>query len=201
MVIEAVDEHTLKIAGNTKWESEKAQPEAEQPQTEAAPAIEQSTEEAHNESLDGVTVNEPNAETATETDATTAGTATPDSDTASHKSYQATVEDDFEDLGADFPSSLSSRPSTPAEPSEPKDKEKAVEQPTATETAVTQQPQPEAPVSAQQQQERVHGSFERIFRFPERIDAANVSASFKDGLLRINVPRAQVPQSRRIAIL
>jgi HSP20 family molecular chaperone IbpA len=208
MVIEALDEHTLKIAGNTKWEAEKAQPEVEQSLIESTPVIEQSTEETHTDP-DGVTPSEPEAETTTETETTTAGTATPDSDTASHKSYQATVEDDFEDLGADFPSSSSSRPSTPAEstePTEPKGKEKAVEQPTTAETALTQQPQPEAPVPAQQsqepqQQERVHGSFERTFRFPERIDAASVSASFKDGVLRVTVPRAQVPQLRRIAIL
>jgi HSP20 family molecular chaperone IbpA len=205
MVIEALDEHTLKIAGNTKWVAGKAQPEGEQPLIESAPVIEQATEETHTDT-DGVTPDEPEAETTTEIETTTAGAATPDSDTASHKSYQATVEDDFEDLGADFPSSSSSRPSTPAESTESKGKEKAVEQPATTETAVTQQPQPEAPVPVQQhqesqQQERVHGSFERTFRFPERIDAANVSASFKDGVLRVLVPRAQVPQSRRIAIL
>jgi len=121
--VEMIDERTLKVAGNTHWKSEKAQPESQQPQIEAAPT----TEEASNEH---------EVENATETETITAGAATPDSDTASHKSYQPTVEDDFEDLGDDATSSVSSSSSsTPAEPREPKGKEKAVEEPTATETA------------------------------------------------------------------
>jgi hypothetical protein len=53
----------------------------------------------------------------------------PDSDTQSHKSYQVTVEDDFEDLGVETSSliSASSRPSSPSEIKEPKGKEKVVE--------------------------------------------------------------------------
>ncbi|KAI1528728.1 HSP20 domain containing protein [Pyrenophora tritici-repentis] len=184
-----IDERTLKVAGNTLWQSEKAQPEPQQPQIEAAPATEEKP-------------NEHEAADATETDTTTAGAATPDSDTASHKSYQPTVEDDFEDLGDDATSSVSS--STPAEPREPKGKEKAVEEPATTETALATQPQTEVPAQQSQEQpqqeKRVHGSFERTFRFPERIDVANVSASFKDGVLSITAPRAQVPQLRRITI-
>ena len=98
-----------------------------------------------------------------------------------------------------------SRPSSPTEVKEAKGKEKAVEEPVASQTTLAQQPQPEAPVQQPQQEaqqdERVHGSFERTFRFPQRIDASNVSASFKDSALRITVPRAQVQQVRRIAIL
>jgi HSP20 family molecular chaperone IbpA len=184
--IEVTNENTLKISGNTHWQSEK-------PQTEAAPAIEQPTKEANVE---------PEAETATEAEITTARATTPDSDTISHKSYQPTVEDDFEDLGAEA-SSLFSAPSAPSTPAEPNGKGRAVEEPAATETAVVSQPQPEVPAQQEkpQEQERVHGSFERTFRFPERIDAANVSASFKDGVLKITVPSAQVLQTRRIAIL
>ncbi|KAF1940632.1 HSP20-like chaperone [Clathrospora elynae] len=182
--IDVIDEHTLKISGNTQWHSDKAQAEAK-----TSLAIEQPTAK-------------PEAETAT-----TTRVATSDSDTASHKSYQPTVEDDFEDLGADTSSltSASSGTSTSAESAESKGKGKAVEEPTATETAVASQPQPEVPDQQQQEQpqgeERVHGSFERSFRFPERIDTANVSASFKGGALKITVPRAQVPRTRRIAIL
>jgi len=205
--IEVTDEHTLKIAGNTHWQLEKAQSKPALPHIEdkaepaSAPAIEQPAEQtsevSHAEEVD----------TTSEAESTTAGVATPDSDTQSHKSYQATVEDDFEDLGDEF-SSLS-RPSTPVEPKEPKGKEKAVEEPTSTETAVVTQPQPEAPVLAPQsqpeqqleQEERIHGSFTRSFRFPTRIDVAKVSASFKDGVLRVQVPRVQAPTVRRIAIL
>lgn len=193
--VEMVDERTLKIAGNTHWQSEKAQPELQQPQIEAAPAIEQASTEHE-------------VENATETETTTAGAATPDSDTASHKSYQATVEDDFEDLGDDATSSVSSSSSsssTAAEPKEPKGKEKAVDEPTSTETVIVPQPQPEVQSqesqAQSQQQKRVHGSFERTLRFPESIDVANVSASFKDGVLSVTVPRAQASQVRKIAIL
>lgn len=203
--IEVIDEQTLKIAGNTHWQSEPSQPQAQQPQIEAEPTS--APADQHPIAMQS----EQEVETTTDADTTTTGAATPDtdsvSDTASQKSYQATVEDDFEDLAADFPNS---RPSSPTEPREPKGKEKAVEEPASTETAVATQPQPEAPVQQQQQQqqeqsqrqqERIHGSFERTFRFPERIDAANVGASFKDGVLRVTVPRAQKVQVRRIAIL
>jgi len=198
--IEVIDEHTLKIAGNTQWQSEKSQAQPQQPQIEAQPTSAASIEQP------SATHSEPEVDTTTETEAPTTRAATPDSDTSSHKSYQPTVEDDFEDLAADFPLS---RPSSPTEPREPKGKEKAVDEPKDTETAVVTQPQPEVPVQQPQQQpqeqpqqqERVHGSFERTFRFPERIDVANVSASFKDGALKVTVPRAQVMQVRRIAIL
>lgn len=192
--IEVIDEKTLKIAGNTHWQSEQSQRQPQQPQIEAEPT-----------SAPAATQSQPEVEITTEADSTTTGAATPDSesDTASQKSYQPTVEDDFEDLAADFPSS---RPSSPTEPREPKGKEKAVDEPASTETALVAQPQSEVPAVQQpqeqpQQQERVHGSFERTFRFPEHIDAANVSASFKDGVLKVTVPRAQAMQVRRIAIL
>lgn len=202
--IEVTDENTLKISGNTHWQSEKKET---QPAVEAAPAAEQSsTEQTVEDKMDGVTLNEPDVEAVTESETATVRSSTPDSDTQSHKSYQATVEDDFEDLGAETSSLISSpsRPSSPAEVKEPKGKERAVEEPAATQTAVTQQSQPEVPAEQQQgsqQEERVHGSFTRSFRFPERIDGANVSASFKDGALKITVPRAQAQQVRRIAIL
>jgi HSP20 family molecular chaperone IbpA len=198
--IEVTDENTLKITGNTHWQSEKTiQRDEQQPTAETVPAVEQATtEQPVEDKMHGVTLNEPDYETVTETETDTVRASSPDSDTQSHKSYQATVEDDFEDLGVETSSLISSpsRPSSPAEVKEPKGKGKAVEEPVSTQTEVTQQPQ-----TAAQQEERVHGSFTRSFRFPERIDAANVSASFKDGALKITVPRAQAQQTRRIAIL
>lgn len=204
--IEVTDEHTLKIAGNTQWQRE-AEPKLpqieEKAESSSTPAVEQSAEQNVEAPHDEI-----EAETATEAESTNPGIATPDSDTMSHKSYQATVEDDFEDLGAESSSLVSSRPSTPVEPTEPKGKEKAVEQPETTSTALATQPQSDAVTyttaqeqPAEPQEPRVHGSFTRSFRFPSRIDIANVSASFKDGVLRVNVPRAQAPQVRRIAIL
>ncbi|KAI8934284.1 hypothetical protein NX059_009024 [Plenodomus lindquistii] len=182
--IEVADEHTLTITGNTKWQS--ADLQQSEPAVLAAPE-------------------EPQQQTEVEgTEASTA--AAPDSDTESHKSYQPTVEDDYEDLGAETSSLIStpSEASSPATPAEPKGKEKAVETTTPTETTVAQQPQSEATAPQEQQtekEERVHGAFQRTFRFPERVDADNVKASFKEGVLKITVPRAFIPQSRRIAIL
>ncbi|KAF9693686.1 hypothetical protein EKO04_008406 [Ascochyta lentis] len=216
--IEVTDENTLKIAGNTEWGA-KPQTETQQ-EVEVTPVVNPSAEDPNEQiaedKMEGITL-EPEVEAAATgietTETESIRPATPDSDTASHRSYQPTVEDDFEDLGPEA-STLFSTPSAPATPAEPKGKEKAVEPSVETreiaedpkvsvptEASVTQQPQPEAPAQQQQQEERRHGSFERTLRFPERIDASNVRASFKEGVLSISVPRAQVQQVRRIAIL
>jgi len=119
------------------------------------------------------------------------------SDTSSHKSYQPTVEDDFEDLGAETSSTVSAS-SSPA-PTEPKGKEKAVEPVQQTSTPAPQQQQ-QQPRDQELLSERVYGSFERNFRFPERIDAEGVRASLKNGVLSIKVPKAPVPAVRSITI-
>ncbi|KAF2183282.1 HSP20-like chaperone [Zopfia rhizophila CBS 207.26] len=180
--IQVTDEHTVSIKGNTQPESEtQAQkPGQEQPGTATEPEADK---------MDGVTLNE----------AEGPGTATPaGSDTGSVKSYQATVEDDFEDLGAETSSTISaeSNPSTSN-----KGKEKAVEEPsTQTEQQPQQEPQEAEPENRTHISERTHGSFERTFRFPVRIDSANVRASLKNGILAINVPKAPVPEVRQILI-
>lgn len=184
--IEVTDDNTLKLSGNTERKTEQ-QPQPTEPTIETpADAV-----EAPHEAMDGITLNEPE-ETAR------SGAATPThSDTESHRSYQATVEDDFEDLGAETSSTISAHTDSEA-PKEPKGKEKAVEEPSTanTETAVQQQqPQPE-----DESESRFYGAFERSFRFPERIDAANVTATLRNGLLSINVPKAKAPAVRRIMI-
>ncbi|KAF2742004.1 HSP20-like chaperone [Sporormia fimetaria CBS 119925] len=166
--IELTDDRTLKVSGDTEQKFESAselqieEPEAEKMDVEA-------------------------------TDSDASAPATPaESDTESRHSYQATVEDDFEDLSAE---------ASPA-PAEPKGKEKAVEN----EAAVQKQPQPEAPVQQQEPEtrewlsERVRGSFERTFEFPERIDMANVTASLKNGVLSISVPKAPAFEKKRVMI-
>lgn len=200
--IEITDENTLKVAGNTEWRSESQTLPAVEAGSTPEVAAEQPVAQTTDSRTDNVTVGEP------ETETEPARSGTPDSDTHSHRSYQPTVEDDYEDLGAET-SSLISTPSV-STPVEPKGKEKANEEFNTTETVVTRQPQLEAPVPQpkatvqQQQQEedsRPRGSFERTFRFPERIDASSVRASFKDGILHIAVPRVQAQPVRRIAIL
>jgi HSP20 family molecular chaperone IbpA len=190
--IEMADDNTLRLSGNTERIAEH---QSQQTETDAqTQAIEP---EAHDEAMDGVTL-EGHEETAA------SGAATPThSDTESHRSYQATVEDDFEDLGAETSSTVSSHTDSEA-PKEPKGKEKATEE-LAPEKAAQQQQQPQPEVAAHHPQEedeewRFHGLFERTFRFPERIDAANVTASFRNGVLSISIPKAKVPEVRRILI-
>ncbi|KAF1926155.1 HSP20-like chaperone [Didymella exigua CBS 183.55] len=208
--IEVNDENTLKIAGNTEWGAKlqiEVQPETEGPlAVEQSPedATEQTIEESADEKLEDGTL-EPSVQVATETTGTgSARPATPDSDTSSHKSYQPTVEDDFEDdfedLGPEA-STLFSTPFTLARTSEPKGKEKNVEP-----TVIAEDPEVSVPKQQQQKkeeevEERPRGSFERTFRFPERINADGVRASFKNGVLCVTVPRAQAQHARRIAIL
>lgn len=48
--------------------------------------------------------------------------------------------------------------------------------------------------------ERVTGSFERSIRLPEFIDGDHIVAEFNNGLLKIQVPKAQAAQPRRIEV-
>ncbi|MEP7028626.1 MAG: Hsp20/alpha crystallin family protein [Candidatus Eisenbacteria bacterium] len=48
--------------------------------------------------------------------------------------------------------------------------------------------------------ERVRGPFQRTFRLPARVDAGQVKASFKDGVLFVRVPKAPEALKQEIAI-
>ena len=48
--------------------------------------------------------------------------------------------------------------------------------------------------------ERSTGSFSRTFEFPGRIDADGVTASLKNGILDVNVPKAKAPEAKKIII-
>jgi HSP20 family protein len=48
--------------------------------------------------------------------------------------------------------------------------------------------------------ERVGGRFRRAISLPEDVDAAQVSATYRDGVLRISVPRRESAQPKRINI-
>lgn len=107
------------------------------------------------------------------------GTTTPASDAGSVKSHQPTVED--EDVPA---TSAPESASQVAAPEPTKDSAKA----------------PETPNQQYQHSERYFGSFERSFSFRSRVDQEAVKASLKNGILSIVVPKAKVPESRRIQI-
>ena len=51
-----------------------------------------------------------------------------------------------------------------------------------------------------QRMERFQGSFSRSFTFPATIDAANISASYKDGVLTIRLPQRAEAKPKQIAI-
>jgi HSP20 family protein len=48
--------------------------------------------------------------------------------------------------------------------------------------------------------ERVSGSFSRSLRMPEYIDGDRISAEYKDGLLTITIPKAELAQPRKIEV-
>ena len=108
------------------------------------------------------------------------GAATPTSDAASTKSHQPTVEDEetLANSSAAVPATESSEVAAPA----PKKVEKT-------------EPRDKFWIS-----ERRIGEFTRSFNFPARVDQEAVKASLKNGILSIVVPKAAVPDSRRIQI-
>lgn len=48
--------------------------------------------------------------------------------------------------------------------------------------------------------ERTYGSFNRSFQLPHGLDESKIEASFDNGLLTVHVPKAALPQPRRIEI-
>jgi HSP20 family protein len=60
----------------------------------------------------------------------------------------------------------------------------------------------EAEVSEQgyRRRERIHGTFVRQFNLPDTVDTANISASAKDGVLKIAIPKQEKPEPKRINV-
>jgi len=48
--------------------------------------------------------------------------------------------------------------------------------------------------------ERRFGRFHRAVRLPDRVDPDNISATYKDGLLTVTVPKAESAKPRRIEV-
>lgn len=48
--------------------------------------------------------------------------------------------------------------------------------------------------------ERPHGAFERTLQLPFRADTGKVSANYRNGILRITVPRSEEEKPRKVAI-
>ncbi|MDH3202711.1 MAG: Hsp20/alpha crystallin family protein [Myxococcales bacterium] len=48
--------------------------------------------------------------------------------------------------------------------------------------------------------ERRYGSFSRSFTLPETVDADNISADLKDGVLALRLPKKEAPSPRTISV-
>ena len=48
--------------------------------------------------------------------------------------------------------------------------------------------------------ERIFGKFQRTFKLPEDIDPEKIKADFKDGVLKIDIPKAEKQQPRQITV-
>ncbi|KAJ3453867.1 hypothetical protein MRS44_018499 [Fusarium solani] len=79
---------------------------------------------------------------------------------------------------------------------------KSVPHETGTEATEKEKPKAKEPVDKAKYwlSERSVGEFSRSFNFPTPVDQESVTASFKDGILNIVVPKAKKQESRRIAI-
>ncbi len=48
--------------------------------------------------------------------------------------------------------------------------------------------------------ERAYGEFARSFTLPSAVDAENISADYKDGILELRLPKTQAERPRRIPV-
>ncbi len=48
--------------------------------------------------------------------------------------------------------------------------------------------------------ERSYGSFARSFQLPQGVDESKIEGSFDNGLLKVRIPKAALPQPKRINI-
>ncbi|EGD96779.1 Heat shock protein 30 [Trichophyton interdigitale] len=95
-------------------------------------------------------------------------------------SHQATVEDE--------------EPATTSRPASPARDNKVTK---ASDNSVKKA---DAPSFKYWMTERSIGEFNRVFKFPSRVDQDAVSASLKDGILSIKVPKAAPPTLKKISI-
>ena len=106
------------------------------------------------------------------------------SETASEKSHNPTVEDEYDE--ADTPLA------TPASTSTATEKDAAAEQKSQTETRTSK---PKFWVT-----ERKVGSFARSFSFSQRIEQDGVKASLRNGILHVVVPKSQKPKQVAVSV-
>ena len=104
-----------------------------------------------------------------------------DAEASSEKSHAATVEDDYDE--ADAPLATPATTATTATATN----EPAPQQ--------QQQPEPEAPRAKYWVAERRVGEFARSFSFSKRVEQDFVTATLKNGLLHVTIPKSQKPKT------
>lgn len=120
------------------------------------------------------------------------------SDTASVHSDSSYVQPTVEDDAPETASTLTGGANNEATPATSTVSAAAPAEDAAKQAASSEQAQPS---SHYWLSERRTGSFKRTFTFPIRVDQDNVSASLRNGVLNITVPKAAVPEPRRISVL
>ncbi|HEX8850577.1 MAG TPA: Hsp20/alpha crystallin family protein, partial [Gemmatimonadaceae bacterium] len=48
--------------------------------------------------------------------------------------------------------------------------------------------------------ERVYGAFSRSFQLPKNLDEGKIEASFEHGVLTVRIPKAALPQPKKIQV-
>ncbi|MBW2604422.1 MAG: Hsp20/alpha crystallin family protein [Deltaproteobacteria bacterium] len=48
--------------------------------------------------------------------------------------------------------------------------------------------------------ERTFGKFERVFRLPAKVDSEKISAHYKDGILKIDIPKSEEQKPKQITV-
>lgn len=179
--VEFSDAQTLIIRGRTESESS----------TGTTP-----TQEAVQPSAKGKepAVTSPETEAATETAERRASDA---ASTYSTGSYQKPSVADSE---ADEAHDTEAKATPATTPGEQASADQAVEQTPAQQSTEAQQEQSKPQQTRYFINERSTGSFQRVFRFEERVAQDGVTASLKNGILEVVVPKAAVPEPRRILV-
>ena len=60
--------------------------------------------------------------------------------------------------------------------------------------------EPEVAGDRFQRRERFHGSFSRSFTLPPTVDAANIAAAYRDGVLTIRLPQREEAKAKQIVV-
>jgi HSP20 family protein len=128
------------------------------------------------------------SETAPADEAPAAETASEEAEVAESSSakFQATVEDSNDE------------PATPTTADE--DWTEVAKQPETTKEPAQEAPKPASQHPKYWVSERSYGKFSRTWKFPSRVDTENVTASLKDGILSIVVPKASPFEPKKVAI-